>query len=441
MFGANMRGEEILVENSRLLQILAKNSAVALERVRLTESLRRHLEELQNTRQQLTAAEKLTAVGSLTCGIAHDFNNVLCGMIGQLQLLKSAPMSAEIRRRLDTVEGAAGRAAELTSGLLAFSRPQAHRVEPLDLDDRIRNVVDLLKVTLGKRITLELALETSGAPVLGDAGQLDQVILNLVANARDAMAGGGTLRMSSDIVGAERVPLAVDPEEEARPWVRFCVEDSGTGMSEDVVSRAFEPFYTTKKRGTGLGLSVLKRIVDGHGGACRVESEVGRGTRFEIFLPTTDQPPPIVAGLAAARRAAGERVLVVDDEEAIQDFVTAALESLGYMTHTACNGQEAIAAVKRLGDEVDLVLLDVDMPVMGGREACEELKRIQPDLKIVLTTGWMFSDDDMEGVVNATDGLLQKPFNLTTLSAKVAEVLTASTAETRDTPTAGQGRT
>jgi CheY-like chemotaxis protein len=188
-------------------------------------------------------------------------------------------------------------------------------------------------------------------------------------------------------------------------------------------------------------LSVLKRIVDGHGGACRVESEVGRGTRFEIFLPTTDQPPPIVAGLAAARRAAGERVLVVDDEEAIQDFVTAALESLGYMTHTACNGQEAIAAVKRLGDEVDLVLLDVDMPVMGGREACKELKRIQPDLKIVLTTGWMFSDDDMEGVVNATDGLLQKPFNLTTLSAKVAEVLTASTAETRETPTAGQGRT
>jgi PAS domain S-box-containing protein len=391
---------------------------------------RRHAEQaLRDSEEQLRQSQKMEAVGRLAGGIAHDFNNLLTAIASNSDLaLADLPADHPVREEIEEIRRAATRASALTKQLLAFSRKQVLRPKVLRLNDIVLDAERMLRRIVTENVSLVTALEPDLGFVRADPGQLAQVLVNLVVNARDAMPDGGlvTLGTANVEVGAA---VGSDADElPPGPYVTVFVSDSGTGMDADTRARIFEPFFTTKGpgKGTGLGLSTVYGIVKQSGGAIQVESIPGGGSTFSIYLPRVTEAPDEVtrkSGSFPVLPAAGETVLVVEDEAIVRDIACRILERQGYRVLEAEHGRAALLLSDQCAEPIDLVLTDVVMPEMGGRELAEHLRARRPQLKVLFMSGYTEHVVTRHGVMLAGAGFIAKPFAGGTLARQVRALL------------------
>jgi PAS domain S-box-containing protein len=384
-------------------------------------------QEYHRLEEQLFQVQKLEAVGELAGGVAHDFNNLLTGIIGYANLLKSSdckcPETAEVA---DAIEGAARRAAHLTSQLLGFARRGKNQVVPVDLHGVVGEVADLLGRTLNKNITITSRLEASPNAVLGDPGQLQQMVLNLAVNARDAMPEGGQLTFRTECVELGEEYCRSHAEVAPGRYLCLSVMDTGIGIPRDIQPRIFEPFFTTKEpsKGIGMGLSMVYGIAKNHGGSVQVYSEMGHGATFRVYLPVTDQAPADQSQDARPRPVLGRgRVLLIDDEPIVRQTAARMLTSLGYEVVAAGDGIEGLDIYRASWPRIDLVVLDMIMPVMGGRECFREMQKINPEIRALLSTGYGLNGAAQQILDDGVAGFVEKPYDLARLSHAVAAVL------------------
>ncbi len=386
----------------------------------------------------LRQAQKMEAVGRLAAGVAHDFNNILTVILGNTSLqLRNPHLDEKLNTSLQHVERAAERATALTRQLLAYSRKQMIHRRPLALNEVVEQTVAMLRRIIGEQIALETQLAPELPPIFADSGSVDQVIMNLAINARDAMPEGGTLTVATYEVDFDAETCAAHPE--AQPGKQICldVHDTGKGMDAATVTRIFEPFFTTKGpgEGTGMGLATVYGVLKQHGGWIEVESEPQRGTSIRAYFPlSTDAIADVIvdAEKPAATPDADTSnitILVVEDEEMLRDFVGQALETLGYRVLTAASGRDALTIWAEHRDEIDLLLTDVVMPEsFSGRQLAHTLIVEKPDLKVIFTSGYSAEllGEDFEQ--EKRFGFLAKPYLPDRLAATVAEHLQGQTA-------------
>ncbi|HEB76038.1 MAG TPA: PAS domain S-box protein [Nitrospirae bacterium] len=414
-------GRRIMLLNARRIHRKAGDTQMILLSIEdITE--RSRLEE------QYRQAQKLEAVGLLAGGVAHDFNNLLTVVLGYGEVILGTLSEGDpLRQDLDKILDACHRGANLIHQLLAFSRKQALQPEVLDLNRLLDGQQGLLKRLIGEDIELLTVFSEDLGLVKADAGQIEQVVMNLAVNARDAMPNGGELIIETANVELDeeygRLHAGVVPG----PYVVLAVTDTGTGMDKETRSKIFEPFFSTKEmgRGTGLGLSTVYGIVKQSGGHIWVYSEPEKGTTFKIYLPQTDDAPAAVQECPAdfeVRHGAGH-VLVVEDEHAIRELVGVQLESLGYEVTLAADGREALEAVEVNGLRPDLLITDVIMPGMSGAVLLERLRRTQPGLKVLFMSGYTDNVIVHQGVLDPGIPFIQKPFSARELSAAVHRVI------------------
>ncbi len=375
--------------------------------------------------EQLRQAQKMDAVGRLAGGVAHDFNNLLTIIGGYSQtLLDSTPAEDPQRTQLEQILKASNRAAALTSQLLAFSRKQVVQPQLINLNHLLTNMESLLRRVMGEHISLRTALSKALLYVKADPNQLEQVLINLAANARDAMPEGGEFRIETTVLDAREGGGEGRPKEGKYACLK--VTDTGIGMNHAVLEHAFEPFFTTKGvgKGTGLGLSTVYGIVQQNQGTIHLSSERGRGTVFEIYLPAV---PPGEEAKEAARVTeslqGNETILVAEDEPDVRKLVRDALEKLGYTVLPAADGYEAIRILEQHSAPVHLLLTDVVMPLMSGRELAKRVQSVKPSVKVIYMSG--YTDDTLafHGSPQLDNGFIQKPFTVTVLAEKVRKVL------------------
>lgn len=378
--------------------------------------------------EQLQQAQKLESIGRLAGGVAHDFNNLLSVILGYGQiLLQSIHTQDPLRKDVEQMIEAGERAATLVRQLLAFSRKQKLQPEVLDLHSVVQNLEKMLRRLIGEDIQLQLCLSKEIGRVMADPGQIEQVILNLAVNARDAMPEGGRLIIETANVTLDedytRNHLGVEPGR----YVMLAVTDTGCGMDKETLTKIFEPFFTTKEKGkgTGLGLSTVYGIVKQSGGHIWVYSEPGEGTTIKIYLPQTEGEPetkPLGAKEETAR-GRGEHILVVEDEESLRKLLAMILARLGYQVTLAADGGEALALAEEKGLKPDLVITDVVMPNMSGKELVRRLQRNQPDLKVLFMSGYTDNAIVRHGVLEPGTAFIQKPFTIDAIAQKVQAVL------------------
>jgi PAS domain S-box-containing protein len=394
-------GELLLRDRARLVVSVRDVSERAA-----AETARRDLE--QNLRQ----AQKMEAVGRLAGGIAHDFSNLLAVILGYSELLREdlPAGDARVRESIDGIIEAAHRAAGVTRQLLTLSRKKLLRPERLSLNKIVQDLGRLLSRAIGERIALTTSLEDGLWPVVADADQLAQVLLNLAVNARDAMPDGGPLSISTSNVelGAPLPDLGLS----AGRFVSLAVKDGGCGMSDEVRARIFEPFFTTKESGTGLGLATVYGIARQAGGAIRVESRAGAGSNFTVLLPAADEGSWGVSlpVSASAPRGVGETVVLAEDDDALRAVLGRVLAGSGYQVIAGRSGTEALEAVRARGGRVDLLLTDIVMPGMNGTELAAALAGDQPGLKVLFMTGHTDDAVLLRQFAASQSDIIQKPF-------------------------------
>jgi len=400
---------------------------------------RRPANDSREPRQaQIVQGERLEVLGRLAGGVAHDFNNLLGVILNyaafvaeQLQTVEGCPPECaqrcgEAQRDVEQIERAARRAADLTHQLLAFARREVVRPQVLDLNDGVRGIEELLRRTLGEDVELSTALSEVAWPVLADPGQIAQVLVNLAINASDAMPDGGALRIDTANVAVEADSAATGPPTAPGRYVRLRVSDSGEGMSADVMSHAFDPFYTTKGAGagTGLGLATVYGIVTECDATITVTSELGVGTTFTILLPVTEEAAVVVPeGAPSQRIPVGETVLVVEDEEALRDVTKRIFVRNGYNVLTAGNGPDALAVVANHVGAIHLLLTDVVMPQMLGKEVAARVRALRPDIEVLFMSGYAQPVLASQGRLEPGVVLLDKPFSEAELINKASQVL------------------
>jgi signal transduction histidine kinase/CheY-like chemotaxis protein len=400
----------------------------------LAETNNRLLEEIANRERiegQLRQAQKMEAIGQLTGGIAHDFNNLLAVITGSLALLQRRMDRAEwgaLQRYVDSAREGAERAASMTNRLLAFSRQQALAPEPINVNQLVSGMSALLHRAIGEQVRIETVLAGGLWQTHADPHQLEQVILNLAVNGRDAMEEGGRLTIESANCHLDEEYTRENLGVPAGQYVLLAVTDTGSGIPKEIVEKVFDPFFTTKPvgKGTGLGLSQVYGFVQQSGGLIKIYSEVGQGTSVKIYLPRflgeltvqADEPPrqEILPGQ--------ERVLVVEDEPGVRRLSVEALREFGYQVIEA---DGAVSALRLLDGDTDIQLLftDIVMPDMNGARLAEEARRRRPDLKVLYTTGYSRNAVIHNGVLDAGVHIIMKPYSLEALARKVREVLEA----------------
>ncbi|MGE7368791.1 PAS domain-containing protein [Neorhizobium sp. NPDC001467] len=387
---------------------------------------------LHETEAQLRQAQKMEAVGQLTGGIAHDFNNMLTGVIGALSVIKrriAAKRLDELDKFIDAASSSAQRAAALTHRLLAFSRRQSLDFQPVNVIELVSSMEELFRRTLGEQVELVTAMAPETWKAVTDANQLESAILNLVINARDAMAAGGKLTIETTNVVFGESDLVRGETLVPGNYVVIAVSDTGIGMSQSTIDKAFDPFFTTKPigQGTGLGLSMIYGFAQQSGGYVRIYSEVGLGTTIKLYLPGS------LDGVAARKLAAeaeavpprgdGETVLVVEDDESVRMLVVDVLKDLGYRVIEAVDGNEAIPVLEGAG-RLDLLISDVGLPGMNGRQIAEIAISARPELKVLFVTGYAAMAASRAEFLGPEMDMITKPFAIDELARKIRQMLT-----------------
>jgi PAS domain S-box-containing protein len=389
-------------------------------------------ERLQN---QISQAQRLESLGQLAGGIAHDFNNLLAVIINYADFVAREIDTAigldgedrwqTTREDVEQIKMASERAAHLTHQLLAFARREVVQPEVVDVNDVVSNVEQLLRRTLGEHIELHSSLAQELCPVLIDPGQLEQILVNLAVNARDAMPDGGTLEIDTSNLDIDEDYAASRPGLTPGVHVRLRVSDTGVGMSADTLHRAFDPFFTTKPagQGTGLGLATVYGIIQQAGGRCQIYSEPDVGTTFTVLLPTTDQPVSPTEKPPESPPARGETILLVEDEQALREVTRRILTGAGYEVILAENGPQALQVVAAHDGSIDLLLSDVVMPHMPGPQLAKLLTEERPSLRVLLMSGFAQPILDSGGHLDAGTILIEKPFSGPTLLSKITQIL------------------
>jgi PAS domain S-box-containing protein len=421
--GKRKDGEPVWMEVSLKRASLKKQDCI-IAVVRDISERKREEEEKQKLEIQIQQAMKMEAIGTLAGGIAHDFNNLLMGIQGytSLMLLNAAP-GQTCYDRLKSIEQQVLSGADLTKQLLGFARRGRYEVKTTDMNDLVQRTASLFGRTK-KEIRIQGKYAEGLWSVDVDQGQIEQALLNLFINAWQAMPGGGMLYLeTSNVVLDENY---VKPYEiQVGPYAKLSVTDTGVGMDEKTRLRIFEPFFTTKemRRGTGLGLASTYGIVKGHGGIINVYSERGHGTTFNIYLPASNEGVLFEEQGVGEIKSGQETILLVDDENIIIEVTQEILEELGYQVMIAQNGEEALEIYKQNKDKIDLVILDMIMPGMGGGDVYDRMKETNPEVEVILSSGYSINGEAMEIMERGVRSFLQKPFTVTDLSRRIREVL------------------
>jgi PAS domain S-box-containing protein len=386
--------------------------------------------EYRQLEERFRQSQKVQAIGQLAGGIAHDFNNILTVISGYSQLLMSKDgFNEEVRTNLGRINDAGNRAAELTRQLLAFSRKQRLQPRVIHLNAITAEMDPMLQRLVGENIRIRTIAVSGLSPVKADPSQIQQVVMNLVVNARDAMPNGGqlTIETANVTLGGEYVQSHHDVA--AGDYVMLAVSDTGTGMTREVQARLFEPFFTTKEPGygTGLGLATCHGIVKQSGGHIAAYSEVGHGTTFKVFLPSVEAQPTLAAPdpVQDKQQGAGERILLVEDDRTVREFGCGVLQSLGYRVISAANGLEALEHLREQ-PQIDLLVTDVIMPNMGGRKLVQKVREVVPSVPVIFTSGYTFDALGETDELEVDCEFLSKPYGPDALAKKVHESLSVA---------------
>ena len=416
-------GVKLELEDADFVRSVAHLVTTAAERRRAEDALRERDEQLRQ-------AQKMEAIGQLAGGVAHDFNNLLTVINVHTDLLLMNLTGADSRRNdVEEIARAAARAASLTRQLLTFSRKGVVQPQVLDLGRVAGGVEPMLRRLIGEDVDFEVVLHPPIEQVLADEGEIEQVLINLVVNARDAMPQGGRLRVEVRNMRVDDALCAKHPSLRPGEYVQLTVRDTGMGMTSETMARAFEPFFTTKEpgRGTGLGLATVYGIVKQCGGAITVESEPGSGTTFCVYVPVARGVDHKVEGVVERRHVAvaGETILLVEDEDSVRHLAKRVLESQGYTVLEAINGEDALRIAADYGGVIDLLLSDVVMPELGGRLVAERLVGARPETAVLFMSG--YTDDEIlrRGLLERGQRMIQKPFTATALAHEVRSALDA----------------
>ncbi|MEP6574273.1 MAG: ATP-binding protein, partial [Gemmatimonadota bacterium] len=396
------------------------------------ETLRRADAELRKSQEQLFQSQKMEAVGRLAGGIAHDFNNLLTVISSYSALvLDELPEGSELRADLEEVRGAAQRASRLTQQLLTFSRRQVPHASALNVDAVTRDLARMLQRLIGENIELVVTTRPGLGLVLADQGHLEQILLNLVVNARDAIEGSGTITVEAANAELDDAFISLNPGASPGSYIALSVSDTGSGMDQETQRRIFEPFFTTKEpgKGTGLGLSTVFSIVQQSGGYISVYSEPGRGTTFRVYLPRVgdEHATPLILPHAGRESLSGSAtVLVVEDEKAVRSLIRRILEKHGFRILEASDGHEALRVSAAYEGAIDLLMSDVVLPQLSGRELLPRLKLARPALKVLFMSGYTDEAVGRQGLLDRDVSFLQKPFSSTDLLRRVHEALSVA---------------
>ncbi len=428
-------GTELIVQSSVSLLHDAKGEVIGTVTINRDitkqKALERERAELYDQLQQL---QKMEAIGTLSGGIAHDFNNILATILGNANLILEKATDEKLLRYALRIKAAAERGAALTKQLLGFARKGKIQVEPIDLHQVVKSVIEILEHTIDKRIQIRVEAIGSIPKVSGDKVQLEQVILNLAVNAIDAIMP----TLDEKQFGTLTFSLKVEPPDKryftlSQSYLHLAISDSGIGIPKEIRHKIFEPFFTTKEvgKGTGLGLAMVYGIVKNHHGKVDVESEVGKGTTFHVYLPTMTQPKSSQSENATVEKSqktilANKKILIVDDEEMLRELLAEQLIEAGYGVYEASNGLEAIEMLKQLetqGVRIDGVVLDMNMPKMSGAKAFAEIRNLFPSMPILIATGFAKDEVVQKLLESGANGLLSKPYEVEELFKKLDEIL------------------
>ncbi|MBZ0155923.1 MAG: response regulator [Alphaproteobacteria bacterium] len=387
----------------------------------------RDVTERHTLKSQLLQAQRMEAVGQLTGRISHDFNNLLTAILGFGGILQmDAASGSRARTYLDQILSAAERAAHLARGMLAFSRQQIMHPEPVNLDEIIINLRGILAHLLGEKIAMRIILKSGSLPVMADAGQIEQVLVNLAANARDAMPAGGQLAIETEVAEMDDAFIHSHGYGVQGTYALLSVSDTGTGMEEKVREKIFEPFFTTKEagKGTGLGMSIVYGIIKQHNGYIDVSSEPQKGATFRIYLPfLKGQPVMKQKHPLPSPRGGTETVLIVEDDPGARTFMRIALEKFGYTVIEAAEGEEGVERFMQNRDSIHLLLLDVIMPKKNGKEVYNEIRKIRGEIKALFVSGYAGATIEKAGIDYTDLNFITKPLSPNDLARKVREVL------------------
>ena len=391
--------------------------------------LKKAEQEKDKLRKQLQHSQKMEAIGTLAGGIAHDFNNQLTSILVYADLLREeAENNTVLTQYADHIIMGVKRASNLTSQLLAFSRKGKYLNTTVDIHRIVFEVANLLQHSINKKVEIQQELRANPSTVMGDPAQLQNAILNLALNARDAMPNGGKLVFSTDIVDLDRNYCnAQSFEIEPGKFLKLSVIDSGFGIDKKTKERIFEPFFTTKEqgKGTGMGLAAVYGTVKNHRGLIKVTSELGKGSVFVIYLPVsaTDSSLKKQKDLKQKLVAGTAHILLVEDEELIRNVTALMLEKLGYTVSVCRNGAEAVDFYRKQWQAINLVILDVIMPEMGGGEAFTIMNKINPDIIVLVSSGYSIDNEAQSIIDKGAKGFIQKPFRTGEISQKISEIL------------------
>jgi two-component system cell cycle sensor histidine kinase/response regulator CckA len=410
-------GKRIVVE-SRMVQITERHRSYVLE-------ISRDVSEERLLEVQLRQSQKMEAIGRLAGGVAHDFNNLLGVILGSAELLAEAKDLSQVQRRATEIQKAGQRAANLTRQLLAFSRKQMIEPRVIDLNAKISEITEMLERLVGEDVEICALLQPDLGKIRADPSQIEQILLNLVVNSRDAMRGGGKLTIETHNIDLDETYAGTHTSVRPGHYVMLAVSDTGQGMDAETLAHMFEPFFTTKSSGTGLGLPMVYGAVKQSGGNIWVYSEPGKGTTFKIYFPRVDAPADniIVPERIAAPPMGSETILLVEDSDSLRELTREFLQIAGYNVVEARDGGDALQLAHSHAQDFKLLLTDVVMPGMSGRELADEIKRTHPEIRILFMSGYTSNAIVHRGVLDEGLTLLTKPFTRSGLLQKVHDML------------------
>ncbi|MBD3319622.1 MAG: response regulator [Chitinivibrionales bacterium] len=388
-------------------------------------SARHRLEqEKRDLEEQLVESKRLEAVGRLAGGVAHDFNNILGAIAGYADLIKMriGEENSSLQKYVNMIIDGSRRAADLTEKLLAFGRKGSFEKAPVSIVRLIDDVAGLLERTVDNQIRIVKEYNVGEASVMGDPDKLRTALLNLALNARDAMPEGGELTFAADAVSLDQAYIAAHGTDiKPGEYGMVSVGDTGTGIQRELQTKVFEPFFTTKKRGrgVGLGLASVYGTARSHGGSVEIYSEQGEGTTAKLYLPLIDTPQETLQEINEGHQKQGATIMLIDDQKAVREASADILYKLGYAVVACSNGPEAIDYYTNHSKDIDLIILDIFMPGMGGYECFRKLKEINPDLKVIISSGYTINDDSRKILNEGACGFLQKPYDVRRLSLMI----------------------